>query len=85
MKLVFIPGIKDYSLFISLHAALNFWEAIGSDVIRARIYHLMCQAINVLTAKWKSYTLAPSHLHGKQNSKLRQRGAIQFLSAERSK
>ena len=59
-----LTGSQDVLSILSLNAAFDFWEAIGSDVIRSRIQTVLRDAVQLLTKKWNSYTLAPIHMHG---------------------
>uniref|UniRef100_H2YJI2 Aminotransferase class V domain-containing protein n=1 Tax=Ciona savignyi TaxID=51511 RepID=H2YJI2_CIOSA len=56
-------GLKDYSPYISAQVALNFWIAIGPEVIRQRNSSLLNQAVQLLLEKWRSHTIAPIDMH----------------------
>ena len=56
-------GLKDYSPYIALICCLNFWNAIGPEVIRSWINKLLCEAVTLLKKKWKGHLLAPLEMH----------------------
>ncbi|XP_078489147.1 uncharacterized protein LOC144746144 [Ciona intestinalis] len=57
-------GLKDYSPYIACQAALNFWLAMGPNVIRNRNNKLLRKAVDILLEKWSSHLLAPIEMHG---------------------
>lgn len=46
-------GLHDYSPFLALHTVLDFWHAVGPEVIRNYMYETAKHAAHVLSGAWK--------------------------------
>ncbi|XP_020910534.1 uncharacterized protein LOC110248358 [Exaiptasia diaphana] len=57
-------GLKDYSPFLALHTALDFWLALGPSNIRAYITELAHNAGTMLADRWETDTLFPISMYG---------------------
>nr|CAB3236607.1 hercynylcysteine sulfoxide lyase-like [Phallusia mammillata] len=57
------PGLRDYSPILGLQCCINFFNAIGPEVIITRNHSLLVDAVQLLTTAWKSSTLAPLDMH----------------------
>lgn len=63
----FLTGLRDYTAYLSLHAVLNFWEAVGPKTIRNHNNSLLKEAAKLLMKDWDGDLLAPENMHGGLN------------------
>lgn len=57
-------GLHDYSPFLALHTVLDFWLAVGPDLLRTHIHHLAKHAAEILTSAWDTQCAAPLSMFG---------------------
>lgn len=58
-------GTKDYSPFLGLSQAIDFWNIVGSEKIRFYIRDLLQKACNLLIKEWDTNLIAPLNMLGK--------------------
>lgn len=62
---LYFSGLRDYSPILALQCCMNFFNAIGPEVIRNQMHSLLTDAVELLTTAWKSGVLAPLEMCSK--------------------
>ncbi|KAL5010543.1 hypothetical protein ScPMuIL_012848 [Solemya velum] len=57
-------GLQDYSPYLALNTVLDFWEAVGPDIIRQYMYDLCREAVQLLTVAFGTRPVAPKDMFG---------------------